>query len=394
MTRIPSRPHVRAALFSSAIVGIVLLFGNGALGCSVPVFRYALERWEPDYFEVRVVHKGDLSPAEKGALEQLKAAEESEEDPANVYVKAVDLATVEEAPPPPKAAALPPLPRMEVYFPPTVPGRPLVWTAPLSTDNVTALLNSPARADVFKRLVRGESAVWVLLELGDKEKDDAAFALVDKQLKELQKVLKVPDDPDPALGLDVPTDDGPPPPISFSIIRLKRDDPKEAAFVEMLLKSEEDLKDYKEPMVFPVFGRGRALYALVGKGINNENIQEACEFLCGACSCQVKSLNPGIDLILRGNWWKELEKFAFGDEEPEPPPTLTSVITTEGVDAESGTPGAEETTLNEAPGAPDTGSDGQEDGGGTLVPAVLAILGILVAAAVVGGIIIARKPVE
>ena len=43
--------------------------------------------------------------------------------------------------------------------------------------------------------------------------------------------------------------------------------------LQMLLNTEDDLKTMKEPMAIPVFGRGRALYALVGKGINEETIE-------------------------------------------------------------------------------------------------------------------------
>ena len=42
--------------------------------------------------------------------------------------------------------------------------------------------------------------------------------------------------------------------------------------------------------------------ALVGRGINEENIEESCQFLVGACSCEVKSQNPGADLLVRANW--------------------------------------------------------------------------------------------
>ena len=51
-----------------------------------------------------------------------------------------------------------------------------------------------------------------------------------------------------------------------------------------------------------IFGRGRALDALIGKGINADTIAEAAKFLCGACSCQVKRLNPGVDLLIAANW--------------------------------------------------------------------------------------------
>jgi hypothetical protein len=44
----------------------------------------------------------------------------------------------------------------------------------------------------------------------------------------------------------------------FSLIRLSRDDPAEEVFVDILMYSEPGLFEYQEdPMVFPVFGRGR-----------------------------------------------------------------------------------------------------------------------------------------
>ena len=50
----------------------------------------------------------------------------------------------------------------------------------------------------------------------------------------------------------------------------------------MLLASEADLNTRKGPLLFPVFGRGRALYALAGAGINEANLTKAAEFLLGA----------------------------------------------------------------------------------------------------------------
>jgi hypothetical protein len=56
-----------------------------------------------------------------------------------------------------------------------------------------------------------------------------------------------------------------------------------------------------------VFGRGRVLYALAGRGINADNIREACEFLVGPCSCQVKEMNPGVDLLMDVAWSRLVE---------------------------------------------------------------------------------------
>ena len=68
--------------------------------------------------------------------------------------------------------------------------------------------------------------------------------------------------------------------------------------------SEDDLREEKpQPMAFPIFGRGRALYALVGKGINNDTIDAAGADLTGPCTCTIKEQNPGIDMMgVRLNW--------------------------------------------------------------------------------------------
>ena len=57
-----------------------------------------------------------------------------------------------------------------------------------------------------------------------------------------------------------------------------------------------------QPVVFPIFGRGRVLCALSGPNINASGLAECATFLSGACSCQVKELNPGVDLLMHVNW--------------------------------------------------------------------------------------------
>jgi hypothetical protein len=113
--------------------------------------------------------------------------------------------------------------------------------------------------------------------------------------------------------------------LSFSVLRVSRTDPAEAAFVQMLLGSEADLRDIKEPLLFPVFGRGRALYALAGKGISHETLDEAATFLIGKCSCQVKELNPGVDLLLAADWDKLVKAQAAASQGLPTLPTLAEV---------------------------------------------------------------------
>jgi hypothetical protein len=72
----------------------------------------------------------------------------------------------------------------------------------------------------------------------------------------------------------------------------------------MLLSTEPDLPFIKAPMAFPVFGRGRVLYALVGKGIKKKLIEETCNSVIGWCSCTIKEDNPGADLLFAADWEK------------------------------------------------------------------------------------------
>jgi hypothetical protein len=74
-------------------------------------------------------------------------------------------------------------------------------------------------------------------------------------------------------------------------------------------------------MHFPVFGKGRVLPPLIGAGINKENALGDCSYLCGPCSCQVKNQNPGMDLLIKADWWTALEGSSVIVEKELPPLT-------------------------------------------------------------------------
>jgi hypothetical protein len=110
------------------------------------------------------------------------------------------------------------------------------------------------------------------------------------------------------IELPEPTPDGPqlrsplPLRVGFALLRLSRQDAAEGPFVRMLLHSEKGLADVRGPIVFPVFGRGRVLTGLHGEDLTAEEMKRAASFVCGACSCQVKRLNPGTDLLIAADW--------------------------------------------------------------------------------------------
>jgi hypothetical protein len=269
------------------------------------VFRYALERWRinsgEECYQAMVFHRGPLAAEDEEVIAALRTSAEGQGGPANLTVETVDLAG--EVPPvlrklwqEQREAKLP---HLVLRYPYRDDERQTIWSGPLRADLVRALLDSPARRDIARRLLKGDSVVWLLLESGDKEKDDAAAAVLQTQLRRLEKSLQLPD---PAGDNSVQLLSNLPLRLVFSTVRVKRTDPAETMLIQMLLHTEPDLVQFTEPMVFPVFGRGRALEGLIGKGINADTIENAAQFLCGACSCLIKRLNPGVDLLIAADW--------------------------------------------------------------------------------------------
>lgn len=308
--------------------------------CTIPVFRYALERWQPDIYRVHIFSHGSLSADEKSILKSLQ------DIPVNLSVTLVDV----DKPDSPdalklwKAQGSPTLPWLAVSFPEGKPnaagatGAKLAWSGALDTAGIAALLDSPARKQLRQHLLGGTSVVWVLLESGDPERDDKIAAYLQKQSAELVKQLKLPR-VDPGVN-ESQLLSGLPLKLEFSVVRVARTAPEEKFFAAMLLQPElnqqSDLKprpelnlqtdnrERAEPLVFPVFGRGRALPALTEKDLLPElhaqkdccphiagdvsptTLSDAALFVTGMCSCDVKLLTPGGDLLIAADWETEL----------------------------------------------------------------------------------------
>lgn len=291
------------AAWAIALVGLTVSIAEA---CNVPVFRYALEHWRPDAYRAVLYHRGPLSTEDQERLTALKDGPLKAN--VNLSIRAVDL----EAAPQPgdqelwSSVGKAELPRLVIQYPAHLQIDKPVWSIPFGDADVKTLLDSPLRQEALKRLTSGQTAVWLMVDSGDSKQDDQAAATLELELKNLQKSLKLPeltDSPDDVIQ------DGPPLRVEFSMLRVRRHDPAEQGLVAMLLGSEADLATLQEPLVFPVFGRGRAMLPLVGAGISQDNIRGSAAFLAGACSCQVKELNPGFDLLLTADW-KELLSWA------------------------------------------------------------------------------------
>lgn len=295
---------LRKLFFISLLFGLFPLVS--ARACNVPVFRYALERWRPDPYEVFVFHNGPLTTELNKLVAELRKAGEDSKEPANVEVLTVDLAgeVPEAARKLWESQAKGVAPWMVVRYPVSVGIEASIWAGTPTAEVVSALIQSPARREIARRLQKGDSTVWVILETGDKKQDDATAELVQTELKKLEQSLKLPNP-------DVPDEDGKvvkllselPLKVRFSVLRVSRSDPAEKLFIPMLVNTDDEIAKMENvPVMFPVFGRGRALDAFAGKGINAENIESVASFLVGACSCTVKRLSPGADVLMAANW--------------------------------------------------------------------------------------------
>jgi hypothetical protein len=327
------------------VAGLLLsLFTAPARACNVPVFRYALERWPADPYEVVVIHRGPLAPDACAVVDALAELADAKPPRANLTLDLVDLDKQ-----PARAVGLlfpdrpddePPLllgnspaasfavalatladtqlPLLAVRYPRGHRIDGPLWAGRLDGAAARALLDSPARREAARRILAGESAVWILLECGDRARDEAAARRLTAELARLEKVLELPeltDAPEDRLeakGVELK--------LAFSALRVKRDDAAERFLVRSLLGLEPDLEGYAEPMAFAVFGRGRTLPALIGAGITPTNVEKHARTVTVACTCGGKVSRPGLDLLVLADWDALIQGRAVKDA-PLPPLT-------------------------------------------------------------------------
>jgi hypothetical protein len=273
------------------------LFGGAppAAACSVPVFRYALERWPAGNFTVQLFHRDSLPETNLVAALQ-QAADQSL---ANFTFTTVAVSGLTNRA----------LPWLTVEFPAGDRMDRPAWCGAFAAETGRLLLDSPARRELVRRLARGDAVVWVLLD------GDAATAkLLDTELRQLEKEISIPEidpsDPRTMVNRDLK--------IAFSVLPVTRTDPAEKLFVTMLLNAARFPSNVTGPAVFPVFGRGRVLAGFSGSYLNPDYLAAASRYVCGACSCEVKEQNPGVDLLLAANWDEAIGQDVVKDP-PLPP---------------------------------------------------------------------------
>lgn len=378
LSRISPRPLIRL----TCMVAAVLLFAQSAGACSIPVFRYALERWPADLFEVDVFYRGTLSDGERKLVSQLEDQSQTNGGAVNWEVihcnldgdLAEDLQAVGDA----LGSAT--LPHVVLRRPGGRRGSAAVWSGPLS-DIKPALWTSPARDELVCRLAGGDSVVWLVFRGDDEGRSRKVVQQLQDRLPSLAAEIPLPAGvglPGSELLTRLPLE------IRFSVLEVDARSADEAVFRDIVTRGVAESASDTETLVVPVFGRGRAMLALAADAIDEALLAECSGFLCGACSCQVKQSNPGFDLLLAVNWDERL----WGESD-NPPPVVESQPAADAGD-QAGEPayipipaGRKNVPASEPQEAPATPAERRPD--------LTLIWGVLGAAALAIGVVLGRR---
>jgi hypothetical protein len=285
-------------------------------------------RWEPAPFEVYFFHSGDLSEEDKELHAEMLSIAQDEESPLNCSLLSVDLEKDPEL-----TGVLPDVraswerhkDRLQPGYLVTNPQGSVIHAGSLDNQELQRLATSPARTALSQQLKQGHAVVFLLLKGDDAAANKESAEVLAQLCQDVEEgkveLYAVPQDPAAREDVETQQAAGTAPPMksahTVTFIEVDRADEAEKYLVQSLLAVESDLDEITHPMVFPVYGRARALVPYIGKGVHRDNLIDCLEFVTGACSCTVKEQNPGIDLLVRYDWETAAAQLAdrFGSEE-------------------------------------------------------------------------------
>lgn len=317
-------------------LGLTLLTIVGILhACQVPVFRYALERWESDKYQLFLVTPRTLTEQERAEVDSFKKTLPD----TNLTFTEINVSTISEA----DLWKLPEIntsissPQLFLFHPEKLNQTTPIANLPLSAHSLNTIIDSPARNSIVKSLVAGDSAVWVILHNNDEEKAAEVQKALDLHIGKAANSIQLPEgivgtnerdqitdqtDLEDVLRSSIPLK------IAFSSKTLDSNAAGEEVFVATLLENlPASIRELSEPLIIPVFGRGRKITPILASELSYTTILSGSQYLCGACSCQVKEQNPGVDLLIHENWPAHLTDGLAVVEKELPPLTGAAEVT-------------------------------------------------------------------
>lgn len=250
-----SRKGKRKEKISRSYFRVIILAGIISLSCTTRVSEWVLVNAMPETYTLVYFHGGELTAEEVKQNEALMPAME----PANIRFRTSRKGGIQS-------------PYYILYY------RDRIFARYNSVPEIKELCTSPLRRSIADELLSGKLCVMLYLKTGEAGKDAEGW-------QALQNFM-----------LTSPFRE------VITVVELNRNSDLETHFANMLLHVEDDLKDIREPMLFGIFGRFKALEPLVDGGITEENIRLMVDYFTAECSCVIKDDLPGTDILYAGSW--------------------------------------------------------------------------------------------
>ena len=280
-----------------------------ALPCDTPVYRYAMYRWEPTDYELYFFYRTQDQLAGVAELkETLDKWSTSEEFNSNLSFTPVELTD---------DSAMTVLPSeicdcfsaqaKESGFVLAGSKRECMFIESLSVETLTKQFATRS-VEICDKLADGNVCVFVVIANESSNSARKRAAEVQKQLEKLKRELdnetirlsseteKLEGTDGDSEGITGGTNQNRP---SFDWHFLNDSD---SPWLQWSLQHATEDGQQANVMVFPVFGRGRALPPIDAEKLTEKWLVDQLEFLTGACACTVKEQNPGVDLLMQYNW--------------------------------------------------------------------------------------------
>ncbi len=304
------------------LVLFTIISAGVSLACVTPVFRYALERWEADPYRLMVFTDGALDAEQQQTVKAFQNYEQYGYRNPPLIVEQVDVsaATNLSAKVWTQISTHRSAPCVALLYPSIMREDSVVWVDELTTPALHRIVMSPARLETATRLLAGDAAVWLMIQGDDPQTNRVVRALLDKTLKEIEETTVLNDafiQQVKEAGEEVPT-------LRFSVLEVNPNDPREAVLMAMLTRLSPEAAVHSGPIVIPVFGQGRASVIMTDEFIDGSYIEQIADFFTGQCSCEVKDMNPGFDLLIPIDWVGGITKEYVFDSEL-PPLTTPSI---------------------------------------------------------------------
>lgn len=295
-------------LFHSGILLLTGIFAFAEPPSAAPaVNQEGPGKWKPDYYRALVIHDAGNPVESDEGVRAIRAKIVEKIKSLNILLGKIDMAdksnidgnTAELL----KMLKPEKFPFTVIYFPENSDVENPLWAGYMTPEEADIIAESPARREIARRLLKGESAVWLFVESGIDYKDYRILNLLSEEIR------KIGSDP---LGNEIPVqaetggknlEIKPGKPAGMSIIRISRDDADEKFLLKILNDMEPEIMNVSnEPVLVPIHGRGKISGLLAGDEVDREGIRKIVELFSVRSVDSEKELNLGTALLLSVNW--------------------------------------------------------------------------------------------